>query len=150
VFVFTHRDPIEVVPSTASLISTGRMTVFKEVDRHATANEVCEMLVSMLERGLEDRAELEKKNVTMIDVFYPQIRRDPIAVAKMIYDKIDSPFSGDAENHMKKWFAENRQHKHGKHSYSLEEFGLKLEEERRRFAAYYDSFGARLQEANAL
>lgn len=148
VFVFIHRDPLEVVPSASSLVYTGRSTMYKEVDKHATAVEVSDILSGLLERGLKDRAELEKKSgVTIIDVFYPEIRRDPIAAARTIYRKMNIPFSENAEIRMQAWFASNRQHKHGKHSYSLQEFGLTAEAERRRFAAYYDSFGPQMQEA---
>jgi hypothetical protein len=148
VFVFTHRDPLEVLPSTASLISTARTSIFRQVDRHATAVEVRDLLTGMLERALEDRAILGGDGrTTIIDVCYQQIRRDPLGVAREIYERAGLPLSDEAVTAMTGWFAANRQHKHGKHAYSLEEFGLAPAEERRRFGSYYDAYGALLTQA---
>jgi LPS sulfotransferase NodH len=148
VFLFTHRDPLEVIPSTTSLVCAGRSAVYRNINRHSLAVEVSDSLAKSLELGLEARAELQRKSgVTIVDVFYPEVKRDPLAVARQIYREMKVPLSEQAENSMKAWFASNRQHKHGKHVYSLEEFGLAEAAEKRRFSAYFDSFGSRLRQA---
>jgi hypothetical protein len=47
----------------------------------------------------------------------------------------------ETEMAMLRFLAENPQNRHGVHRYSLEEFGLDLDTERRRFEFYTSFFG---------
>ncbi len=43
---------------------------------------------------------------------------------------------------MKDYMAQNAQHKHGKHKYNLEQFGLDEAGVRQTFATYHERFGS--------
>ncbi|MGA2258139.1 MAG: hypothetical protein ABSG53_26025, partial [Thermoguttaceae bacterium] len=59
-----------------------------------------------------------------IDVEYTGLVRDPIRAVRAIYEKFGLDFHPAHEAAMKRWLIENAPQKHGKHQYSLEEFGL--------------------------
>ena len=67
--------------------------------------------------------------------------RDPIGVVRGIYAHFDMRFTEAAELRMRRFLAENPKDKHGRHEYTLEEFGLDQDEERQRYAWYRDRFG---------
>jgi hypothetical protein len=60
-------------------------------------------------------------------VQYVDLVADPIGTVRRIYEHYGCDYSDEFENHMKQWLADNRQHKHGAHRYSLEEYGLDAE-----------------------
>jgi hypothetical protein len=67
--------------------------------------------------------------------------RDPIATVHKIYAAFDLSLSGEAEQRMRRFLAENPQGKHGAHTYSLQAFGLDEATERRRYQEYCARFG---------
>jgi hypothetical protein len=76
-----------------------------------------------------------------VDVHYADLVRDPIGVVRRIYAHFDMRFTEGAELRMRRFLAEHPKDKHGRHEYTLEEFGLDREEERRRYAWYQERFG---------
>ena len=66
--------------------------------------------------------------------------RDPIGQIKTLYRHFDEPLSGAAENAMAAYLARNPKDKHGRHEYSLEEYGLTKEGVRRQFSDYVERF----------
>jgi hypothetical protein len=75
------------------------------------------------------------------DVRYTDLMRDPIGVVRGIYEHFDMRFSEAAEHRMRRFLAENPKDKHGRHEYTLEEFGLDRDQERQRYAWYRERFG---------
>ncbi len=75
-----------------------------------------------------------------LDVLYRDLIADPIAIVKRIYAHHGYPYSDEFEVNMKEWLDENRQHKHGKHRYSLEDFGLDAAKVDRGFEMYRSRF----------
>ena len=59
---------------------------------------------------------------------------DPIGAVQRIYEYHGYCYSDEFEKRMKQWLADNRQHKHGPHRYSMEEYGLCAETVQHDFA----------------
>jgi hypothetical protein len=76
-----------------------------------------------------------------LDVWYEKLIRDPMAVVRDIYDYFDMELTGETERAMLRFLAKNPKNKNGLHRYSLKEFGLDREAERRRFEFYMNYFG---------
>jgi hypothetical protein len=73
--------------------------------------------------------------------------RDPIGQMRKLYSHFDEPLTPESEAAMGKVLARNPQGKHGKHNYSLEEFGLTAAGVRRHFQDYYERYDISQREA---
>lgn len=50
--------------------------------------------------------------------------KEPVNTVRKLYEYFGYEFDAGLEKRILEWLAENRQHKHGVHRYSLEQFGL--------------------------
>jgi hypothetical protein len=139
--VMTHRDPLAVVPSVASLHVVLRQTFSDAVNPLSVGPEVSAMLAGDIERGLQARDGGRLPANQFVDVWYADILRDPIATVRKIYAAFDlPPLKATAERRMRHYLAENPQDKHGTHTYSLATFGLDEGTERQRYRDYCARF----------
>lgn len=74
------------------------------------------------------------------DIDYRDTVSDPVGLIRRIYAHFDYPFVDGYDQLIDSYLAEHRQHKRGRHQYSLEEFGLSQAEVLERFKPYTDSF----------
>jgi hypothetical protein len=139
--VLTHRDPVEVVPSMASLHSVLRSTFSDRVDAKEVGLEVTRRWAEGIRRALAYRDSGRVPAAQFCDVQYTDLVRDPIGTVKQIYVLFDLELTPAAEQRMRRFLAENPKDKHGSHRYSLEQFGLNAEQERERYRAYRERFG---------
>ena len=136
--VMTHRDPLEVVASVANLHLVLRRTFSDVVDAHAVGAEVTGMLAGDIRRGFEMRDDGCAPPERFVDVRYPELMDDPLAVARRIYRHFDLPLSTEAEARMRRFVATSPKDTHGPHLYSLAQFGLDADVERQRYGAYWE------------
>ena len=136
--ILTHRDPLEVVPSIASLHVVLRRTFSRAVDPLAVGPEVSQMLADDIRRGYAARDDGCAPPERFLDVWYTQLMDDPLAVVRRIYRHFDLPLSPDVEARMRAYLATNPKDRYGQHVYSLGQFGLDEAVERERYRAYWD------------
>jgi hypothetical protein len=138
--IWTHRDPVTVVPSAASLTGFLRSpTPGFDPKRFGREWAVLEELV--LRRGLSTRDRLPDPSRDY-DVHYGDLMRDPIGTIDGIYTHFGMSLGAQAQDRMQAWVDGHPQTQHGVHRYSAEEFGLDPAELRERFAFYSERFGA--------
>ncbi len=133
IFVQTYRDVSEVVGSFCSLMSTVRAISSDRVEPTGVGTDTLRLLSRFagiseaVAAGVEDR---------VVRVHYKRLLADPLAVIQQIYERagIVSTSAGSAA--MTRWLAENPQGRHGRHRYSLEQFGLDDHRVRSACAAY--------------
>ena len=143
--VMTHRDPVDVVGSACSLIKHVRPMFSDRVDPENIAKTMLNTFDKMIERTL---AYLQRHGPDSIyHLHYDALMRDPIGEIRKLYAHFDEPFTLAAEAAMTAFLASNPQGKHGRHAYSLEEFGLTKEQVREHFRDYCERFGIPQQEA---
>jgi hypothetical protein len=134
----THRDPVEVVGSACSLIRHVRPMFSDHVDLRGIAEQMIDTFDHMIARQNTFR---DKHGENAIhDIRYPDLMKDPIGEMRKLYARFDEPFTPEAEAGMTRLLAEAPQGKHGKHSYSLEEFGLTATGVRAHFKDYCDRY----------
>jgi hypothetical protein len=136
--VQTHRDLAEVVPSTCSLLATFRGLYSDTVDPRQLGPLVIENVVS--HRLDATRRARETHHGRMMDVLYRHLVRDPVGTVQEIYERFGLPWSAEMEKNIRDWLAHNPRDKHGRHRYSLEQFGLDRATVERMFPGYPESF----------
>ena len=139
--ILTHRDPLEVVGSLASLTTELRSTFSDEVDAERVGPEMTRRWAEGLDRALRARDEGIVSADRFFDVRYADLLRDPFGTVRRIYRHFDLAFTPTAEERMRRFLAQHPKDKHGRHSYTLAEFGLDRDEEAARYRAYRERFG---------
>jgi hypothetical protein len=143
--VQTHRDPLESIPSLCSLTAAFRAITCDRVDLRRLGWELSMAMAEGVERALAVRASADPAR--FFDVPYRALLSDPVGVAREIARHFGYPHDAGIEARQRRWIAENPQHKHGVHRYSLDQFGLDPEFVRTLFADYADWMAANLRRA---
>lgn len=138
VFVQTHRDPVEVVPSECKLILSLHGVSVRELDWRRSVESNAFKVRTYAERSVEFADTLAGQRVHHVD--YRRLVKDPVHVAREIHAKAGVPVSAADEAIWKNFTNENRQHKHGKNAYNLAQFGLNEEAIRQGFEGYRARF----------
>jgi len=137
----THRNPLEVMASLASLSTTLRSAFSVAADPHEIGREIAGRWGDGLLRSLEQRDRGALPADRFIDIDYLDIVRAPVETVRRIYASFDRELGAEAERAMREFLAANPKDKHGAHRYSLHAFGLDTDEQARRFADYRARFG---------
>ena len=139
--ILTHRDPLKVLASCASFTEVLRRGFSDHIDKASLAQEVLQRWVEGAGLAVKYRQAQGNLQQQLFDVHYVELLRDPMSMVRRIYGFFDLELTGAAETAMERFLLANPKNKGGVHRYSLEEFGLNPETERRRFQFYLDFFG---------
>jgi hypothetical protein len=118
--IWTHRDPYKAFASSFAMRAGGRP--FTEIDenRDYMKRHFPLQLAMHAARPLE----FSKENPGAIyDFYYDDMVSDPIGAVKKVYAWLGDEWTNEGEAAMRAWLAANPQNKHGKHRYSLEDWG---------------------------
>ena len=137
--VQTHRDPAAVLPSLCSLCEILRGAASDAVDKPAIGAHWHARLKAIFEKATAVRATAAEGQI--LDIQYADLVADPIATVQHIYAHHGYEFTEPFEAAMRQWLAANRQHKHGAHRYTLEEYGLSEAQVHGDFSEYTKEFG---------
>ncbi|MCB0062500.1 MAG: sulfotransferase [Caldilineaceae bacterium] len=136
--IWLHRDPVKTMPSLSSL----GWNISKLNSDAITPVQISQAIIDFMQVGIE-RAMAVREQIgddQFRDVYYRDLMADPVAEVRRIYDELDLPFSEQMAVAMQEWLMANPQHKHGRHAYSLEEFGLTEAGLLERFSGYSNHF----------
>jgi hypothetical protein len=137
--VMTHRDPADVLGSSCSLISNVRAIYSDEVDLKGIGESFSDTFELMIARA--DTYKAKHGEDAILDVQYADVMRDPIGEVEKIYTHFKEPLSDEARSAMQRYMADNPKGKHGRHKYSLEDYGLSRAGVHERFAGYIERYG---------
>jgi hypothetical protein len=143
-FVFTHRDPVSVIASTATMMSyTARMS-HDVVDPHLIGGYWSQRVEEMLNAGMRDHDLLPAQRT--IDVKFDEFMADDVAMVQRIYEVADQPFAPDVRAAMDAFMVDHPRGRHGGIVYDLEgDFGVDPAERRSAMRAYTDRFDIALE-----
>ncbi len=137
--VHTHRDPVDVIPSGASLNTTLWRTHCDAVDPHEVGRQWLDRMGWACDRAVAARSRIPADQVT--DVTFTDAVADPIGTAAAVLDAIDLELTPAAEAAMAAWIAQDRKRETlPVHRYQATDFGLTAEQIRERFAHYSGQF----------
>jgi hypothetical protein len=138
VIIHTHRHPTECIPSFCSMVYHSRKIFSKEVDPIAVANHWVNKNISMLKHTMAVRK--NNPNLKVIDLYYTDLIKDPIACIQTIYAQIGRPWDARIEAELKQATIRNKKNKYGKHEYNLADFGLTNTSIEKDFSFYLDAY----------
>ena len=134
----THRNPLQVMGSIASLATILRRAFSDSADPRQIADDWCGRWARALQRSLETRDDSPAE--LFFDLPYTELVAAPLAAVERIYDFLGWTLSSEARESMQRFLSANPKNKHGPHRYSLSEFGLDRALETQRFARYCERF----------
>ncbi|HZB90403.1 MAG TPA: sulfotransferase [Stellaceae bacterium] len=138
-FIFVHRSPLEVLPSVAELTEVLRRPFTRSVDRMAIGKQVSERWA----RGAEilvATADRFGDSPDVAHLLFRELVQNPLRTVSALYARFGLTLSDGFATEIGTFAAEwpnggDRQ------KCSLEEFGLREDEERSRYRAYMTRFG---------
>jgi hypothetical protein len=138
-FVQTHRTPIDSMASVSSLVTILRSAFSDAVDPSLVCREAIDYWSDAIEKFLPERDRLAHNRIC--DIKYDEIRCDPIAAVRRIYDYFGWSLSREAEQRMRALVSSKVERQSANHRYDLSQFGFSAQEVLHAFAPYCQRFG---------
>src|SRR5262249_43992390 len=141
-FVWTHRDPAKLVPSTCSVAIDGnrrRIPDYEPDDWAAFGHEQLERFAQAAVRGTEARQRIGDER--FIAVSQKDMNASALAVAERIYDFAGLTLTDVMRGTIARWSDENQAGSRGAHTYTAEQYGLTDDEIRDAFSIYLEVYG---------
>ncbi len=133
----THRRPEEALGSFTSLMYSVHSVMLKYID----LSKMRRSLEYMFEKNIERNMAFRQHNPDFIlDIQYTDLIADPGSVVKHIYKHFDLGWTSRHEKALSSFIKENPKGKHGKHRYTVKDFGWSEEYLKEGFAAYTNTF----------
>lgn len=132
-FIFTHRNPLEVLPSLANLtlVLHGAFS-----DRHEP-EEIGRELTGHWAEGMRQAREVVSRlpdhQARCIDIAYEDLTSRPLDTVKRLYRHFGLELGSQALCRMQKYLRQRPKDQFGKHRYSLSQFALDAGEIERAF-----------------
>jgi Sulfotransferase family len=140
VALHTHRDPLKVVASIASLTAHLQKLASAETSITGLAAEWVDYLVEGNDRSIEAREDGTVRPEAAIDVPFRDLMTDTFATLASIYDRLGIDFTDDVAERMRIFLADNAADKHGTHTYTFSATGLDESAVRARTRRYEEYF----------
>jgi hypothetical protein len=137
----THRDPLRVIPSVASLELHMRRVASDRIDPFELGRQQRCVWKRLFEQGMAARERMPERERQFVDIQFRDLAADPIGCVRRIYTHFGLELRSDSEARMRAYLAEHPRDEHGVHRYSLAQFGLDAGELRRDFERYCARFG---------
>lgn len=138
--VMTHRNPLEVTASNASLTATLRSAFSDNIDPHEVGQECSRRWADALRRAILFRDTGGAPRERFLDLYYTDLITDPVGTVRKVYDRFAIPVPEWMDEKVRGFLAGNKKDRFGKHNYSMEEFGLQPEGVGKEYAAYIERF----------
>ena len=129
----THRDPVDTIPSIASMIHTLWCIYGAAPDASAAGHEWNTLMARAFHHTMDVRA---TNNKPFMDVRFIDTVKKPFEVVDAIYAHTGMTLSAEGRKAMEAWMETNRRDKREAHEYNPSDFGLSDEQLKRDFADY--------------
>jgi hypothetical protein len=132
--VHLHRDPVETIPSGASLNSTLHAMHADTVDTHRIGRQWLARMGWTNDRAMATR-DRWGADAPVTDLAFEEVVADPIGQIGRVYDAVGWDLTEAAEASMRDWLR-RRPRETSRPDYNAATYGLSEEQIRERFAAY--------------
>lgn len=138
--IHMHRDPMETIPSGASLNTTLWRMHADDVDPKRVGAQWLERMGWTNDRAIAFRRGLADEEQRFTDIRFSEVTRGPVQQLARIYDKAGLELTPDVRQAMQGWLRNDSDRPLSKHAYHAGDFGLTAAEIRDRFSEYYQRF----------
>lgn len=138
-FVVTHRDPVAVTISMATMLAYSARMSFDRPDPARIGAYWSDRGERMLHACVRDRDLLPRDQT--IDVRFDEFMADDVAMVEHIYAVAGQPFTADARAAMEAFMASHPRGRHGTVVYEPHVLGIDPDERRTALRFYADRFG---------
>jgi len=134
----THRDPVSVVVSMATMVCYSARTNQAPVDPVAISDYWVDRIDRMLSAAVRDREVLPAEQ--SMDIRFHEFMADDVGTVQRIYDLAGQPLDDDAMAAIKGYIDSHGRDRHGKVVYEPERLGIDVGEVRERLRPYSERF----------
>jgi hypothetical protein len=134
--IHLHRDPLETIPSGASLNTALWRLHADRVDPAKVGRQWIERMAWTTRRALAVRAGMRDESRRFTDVRFRDAVSDPLGEARRVYAAAGVELDDDARAAMDAWLARDAREKLPKHRYAARDFGLSDDAIRAQFSEY--------------
>jgi hypothetical protein len=139
--VFTHRDPVAVTASMATMVCYAMRMSTASPDPAGVGKYWAERIGNLLDGCLRDRDLIPAEQ--SIDVLFHEFMADEIGTVRRIYEMAGQPFTPEARASIEEYLKSHRRGRHGRVDYRLSDLGLDPAERRAALTAYTTRFAVR-------
>ncbi|MBT4522887.1 MAG: sulfotransferase [Halieaceae bacterium] len=136
--VQSHRDPVDTIPSLASLVA-GVWIIYSD---SADPQVVGKQWARKFARGMSHTMALREQmgDDRFLDLWFKDTVSQPLAEIQKIYDFLGMELTGEARAEMEQWQDFNRRELRPSHDYTLGQFGLTEEGLKAQFREYREKY----------
>lgn len=138
--VITHRDPIQVLASTADTLASLKWMGRDDADYDADVRQMAFGNAYLCQRLTDERKAGKLPEDRIVDLRYADLMADPVAALRGVYARFEIPFPEALAGRIRAHLAARPKDRHGAHAYAFADTGLDLEKERLRYADYQAYF----------
>jgi hypothetical protein len=145
--IWAHRDPYKATGSLCNLWRLPQSLVMNTelLDQADMGRAATWQMRYHVDRPLRARDRIGDDR--FYHMYYHEMMRDPMDVMRRIYEWADEPLTAETEARMRNWLAEHPQDLFALNTYSLDQYGLTVEQLKPVFAEYLDTFDIELEAA---
>jgi hypothetical protein len=143
--VWAHRDPYKATGSLCNLWRLPQSLVMNTelLDQTEMARNAVWQMRYHVERPLRARDRIGDER--FFHMYYHEMMRDPMDVMRRLYEWADEPLATETEARMQNWLAAHPQDRFALNAYSLDQYGLTVQQLEPIFAEYLDTFDIELE-----
>jgi Sulfotransferase family len=136
--IVTHRDPVSVTVSMATMIAYTARMYTDSVDTAVLGRAWADRIDTMLSACVRDRDTLPPSR--SMDLRFEDFMRDDLAVARQIYELAREPLTEECDSAMTAYLASHLRGRLGEIDYRAQDVGLDEAELAQRFSTYAQRF----------
>ena len=143
--IWAHRDPYKATGSLCNLWRLPQSLVMNTelLDQTEMGRAAMWQMSHHVDRPLRARDRIGDDR--FFHMYYHEMMRDPMDVMRRIYKWADEPLTAETEARMRNWLVEHPQDLFALNTYSLDQYGLSVDQLRPVFAEYLDAFDIELE-----
>ncbi len=143
--VWTHRDPVPTIASYCSLISMQWRTLYGRFNPHDLGAHISGRFLEGVQRAMHVRQQSDPKR--FFDVNFHNLVADYTGTVREISEYFDLPFAEDGPARIDGYLANKREDAKGAHKYSVDRYGVDVDDVHARYADYIASFSVSVKAA---